>query len=63
MCDMLQSAERSINLATFIYDNDSVGRQVLDILIDKARTGVNVRLLMDGLGSLQHPGENLSSAG
>lgn len=52
MCALLQSAERSICLSTFVYQNDSVGQQILDILIDKARAGVNVRLLMDGLGSL-----------
>ncbi|MHC4928028.1 MAG: PLDc N-terminal domain-containing protein, partial [Planctomycetota bacterium] len=52
MQQMLESAEQSINLSTFIYDNDSVGQQILATLIDKARAGVKVRLLMDGLGSM-----------
>jgi len=48
----LQSASRSIYLSTFIYHPDEVGRRILDILIEKARAGVDVRLMMDGVGSL-----------
>ncbi|MHC4988748.1 MAG: cardiolipin synthase [Planctomycetota bacterium] len=48
----LQSASRSIYISTFIYHPDEVGRRILDILVEKARAGVDIRLMMDGVGSL-----------
>ncbi len=49
---MLAGAEHSIYLSTFIYHDDTVGQQILNTLIERARAGAKVRLLMDGLGSL-----------
>ena len=49
---VLKQAQRNIYLSTFIYHADEVGRRILDILVDRARAGVDVRLLMDGVGSL-----------
>jgi len=49
---VLQSARRSIYMSTFIYHPDEVGQRILDILVEKAKAGVDVRLLMDGVGSL-----------
>jgi cardiolipin synthase len=49
---LLQNAQRSIYISTFIYQPDEVGRQILDILVEKAMSGVDVRLMMDGVGSL-----------
>jgi cardiolipin synthase len=48
----LTSARRSIYISTFIYHPDEVGRRILDILAEKAAAGVDVRLMMDGVGSL-----------
>ena len=48
----LTSARQSIYISTFIYHPDEVGRRILEILVDKAAAGVDVRLLMDGVGSL-----------
>jgi cardiolipin synthase A/B len=48
----LDAAQQSIDLCTFILGRDSVGRQVIDKLCAKARAGVRVRLLLDGMGSL-----------
>lgn len=49
---LLDSAQRSIHLSTFVFRVDVVGKQILDKLAQKAATGVSVRLLMDGVGSL-----------
>ena len=49
---VLNSARRSIYLSTFIYQPDAVGEAILEILVEKAKAGVDVRLLMDGVGSL-----------
>ncbi|MGL6112613.1 MAG: phospholipase D-like domain-containing protein [Rubrivivax sp.] len=48
----LDAAQQSIDLCTFILGRDAVGRQVIDKLCAKARVGVRVRLLLDGMGSL-----------
>ena len=52
MQSVLSSAQRSIYLSTFIYQTDKVGQRILDLLVEKARAGVDVRVLMDGVGSL-----------
>ena len=43
MESLLESATRSIYLSTFIYHNDDVGRRILDILVAKAKAGVDVK--------------------
>jgi cardiolipin synthase len=48
----LDAARDSIDLCTFILGRGLVGQQVIDKLCEKARAGVRVRLLLDGLGSL-----------
>lgn len=49
---VLSSAQQSIYLSTFIYQTDNVGQRILDLLVEKAQAGVDVRVLMDGVGSL-----------
>ena len=44
-------AQRSIHLEYYIYEPDGVGTRLRDLLAAKARDGVEVRLLLDGLGS------------
>ena len=48
-------AEHHIHLDTFIISNDPLGRIVADALIDKARQGVEVRLIYDDVGSWRTP--------
>ena len=43
-------AEHTIDLCTFIIGRDAVGKAVIDRLCAKARAGVQVRVLLDGLG-------------
>lgn len=47
-CD---AARESIRLEQYIFGTRSVGRQLLDLLAAKARQGVDIRILADGLGS------------
>lgn len=49
---VLDGARQSIDLCTFILGRDTLGRQVIDKLSAKARAGVKVRLLLDGMGSV-----------
>ncbi len=50
--DTIESAGHSIDLCTFIIGRDAVGVELIARLSSKARAGVTVRLLLDGLGSL-----------
>ena len=47
----IDQASLSIDLETYIFELDSVGRQVADHLAEASRRGVAVRLLVDGVGS------------
>jgi len=49
---LIDSARRTIDLQTFHFEEDDAGRLVLDALMDAARRGVKVRLLMDQLSGL-----------
>jgi cardiolipin synthase len=49
---LIAQARLSIDLCTFILRRDALGEQVLAALCARARAGVRVRLLIDGLGSL-----------
>lgn len=47
----LEEAQHHIHIAYYIYENDKIGNQVADILIRKAREGVQVRFIYDDFGS------------
>lgn len=44
---LIDAAERSIDLQSYIYDNDDVGRFLLERLLAAADRGVRVRMLLD----------------
>lgn len=46
----IAGAKHHIHLEFYIFENDPVGRLLRDLLIDKAREGVKVRLLYDDVG-------------
>ncbi len=46
------AAKRSIHIATFILSRDATGRRIVELLAQRAREGVRVRLLLDALGCL-----------
>jgi cardiolipin synthase A/B len=50
MLAAINDAERSIVLATYIFDNDEVGREFADALTAACRRGVEVRVLIDAVG-------------
>lgn len=47
----LKGAKKSINIEFYIFKNDDIGTKILDILEEKAKNGVEVRLLYDSVGS------------
>jgi cardiolipin synthase len=51
----LKAARQHIHMEYYIIRNDEIGREVRDILVSKAKEGVEVRLLYDGMGCLYLP--------
>lgn len=47
----LERATNFINIQFYIFKDDEIGTKILKILTDKAKSGVEVRLLYDALGS------------
>ncbi|MCD7925583.1 MAG: cardiolipin synthase [Bacteroides sp.] len=51
----ISKAQHHIHLQFYIFEDDSVGRLLRDLLMDKARQGVEVRLLYDDVGCWRVP--------
>lgn len=47
----LEIAKDHIHLEYYIFHNDGIGRDILNLLMRKASEGVKVRVLVDGLGN------------
>ena len=47
----LNEAKHHIHLEYYIYENDSIGKQIENILITKAKEGVQVKFIYDDFGS------------
>ncbi|MDL2283697.1 cardiolipin synthase [Oxalobacter sp. OttesenSCG-928-P03] len=49
--EAIRNASHHIHLEYYIYEPDNIGTALRDLLVEKAREGVSVRLLVDGMGS------------
>jgi cardiolipin synthase len=49
------SARATLLVECYIFGDDAVGRRMLEIMTERARAGVKVRLILDGLGSEDLP--------
>ena len=56
----IDAAEHTIDLCTFIIGRDAIGHGLMERLAAKARAGVRVRLMLDGLGSLMRSRPSLA---
>ncbi len=52
MLDDLRSAQQSIHLEYFLFRDDELGSEIVEILAERSAAGVDVRLLVDGFGSM-----------
>jgi cardiolipin synthase A/B len=55
MMAAVRGATSTINLETYIFDQDQIGREFADLLIEKRRQGVIVNLMYDSVGALGTP--------
>ncbi len=53
LMQMLRGAERFIYISTYIFGDDEVTEEIIDLLCEKARKGVDVKLMIDSLGSFR----------
>lgn len=58
MLRAVRSARHSINFETYIYWSGEIGHQFASALAERARAGVEVRLILDWQGSLRMSPEN-----
>lgn len=62
----MANATQRLDICTYILGDDPFGREAMQHMIERARDGVQVRLLIDGVGALQVPRhcfKTLSAAG
>ncbi|MGZ3183528.1 MAG: cardiolipin synthase [Telluria sp.] len=55
MMEAAAAARDTINLETYIFDQDEIGMKFADLLIEKQRAGVNVNVLYDSVGTIGVP--------
>jgi cardiolipin synthase len=51
----MSSAVSRLDICTFILGDDAFGREAMQHMIERASAGVEVRLLLDGVGAIQLP--------
>jgi len=51
----IQKAKNHINLETYIFEDDEIGRKFADLLLEKQAQGVQVNLIYDSVGGLSTP--------
>ncbi|OEK01702.1 cardiolipin synthase [Roseivirga sp. 4D4] len=52
MMNALREAKDHIHIEYYIFEDDGIGGAVTDLLMEKAKQGIEVRMLVDGVGSL-----------
>lgn len=51
----IREAKDHINLETFIFDDDEVGRQFSDLLLERQAAGIQVNVIHDSVGGISTP--------
>ncbi|WP_342618365.1 hypothetical protein [Rhodoferax sp. GW822-FHT02A01] len=57
----IAAAKDHINLETYIFDEDTVGTPIADLLMERQRAGVQVHIIYDAVGTMAHPRRSLSA--
>ncbi|MEJ2531237.1 MAG: phosphatidylserine/phosphatidylglycerophosphate/cardiolipin synthase family protein [Halioglobus sp.] len=55
--DEVTSAQSSVDVRAYIFDNDDVALMIAELLKRRSREGIDVRVLFDGLGTAMAGGE------
>jgi cardiolipin synthase len=57
--EALAGAKQSINFAVYIWEEGKASDEVFAVLIERAKAGVQVRILLDGMGGLHAPDKDI----
>ena len=52
---IMSNAQSRLDICTYILGDDAFGREAMQHMMERARNGVEVRLLLDGVGAIQLP--------
>jgi len=55
MLDAISAAKDHVNIETFIFEDDEIGRQFADLFIRKQKENVQVNLIYDSVGCMRTP--------
>jgi cardiolipin synthase len=55
LMESIKQAKKFIHIEYYIIRNDSLGREIIILLSRKAKEGIEVRLLYDGMGGIRLP--------
>lgn len=61
MLEAIRNARRSINFSAYIWEPGKASERMFAALVERARAGVQVRLLLDGMGGLRTPAEGIEA--
>ena len=50
--DAIRNARGSVNLEAYIFQESAIGRQYLEAMTERARSGVSVNVVLDAFGSV-----------
>lgn len=51
LIESLKNAKHHIHMEYYIIDDDEIGNKIIDILCDRSQSGIEVRVIIDALGS------------
>ena len=54
---IIREAKTEIHIQTYIFENDFIGKKIIDALKDAAAKNVKIYILIDGFGSFSFPNE------
>ena len=59
--EAMRNARHTINFSVYIWEPGKVSDMVFEVMIERARAGVEVRVLLDGLGCMRAPSEGIEA--
>jgi cardiolipin synthase len=59
MLQAIHNAKKSVTLETYIWESGKIGSQFRDALAEKAKAGVKVHIIVDGMGTLKLKDEDI----
>jgi cardiolipin synthase len=60
LVEALKGAQKSINFSVYIWEDGQASDMILPVLIERAKAGVEVRVLLDAMGSTSSPEDDFA---